>query len=85
MRIDFDLPTITGLLIAYLIAAAIMYILNKCESKMDVKLSALEAEERRRMAAERAAKRKGGASMQGGLNPVYAAAAVAAVEMHRKG
>lgn len=82
----FDLSTIVGFAIAYAIILVIMFILNRTENKLDVKIQAIDAAERKRQQEERARKRhaKGGAHpAAGGNDLLLATAAVAAVQQFR--
>lgn len=83
----FTLGSIIGFAIAYAIIAALVCIMNKTEASMDAKIAVIQENERKREQAERLARRKGGATPStaaGSADATLMAAAVAAVQMHRK-
>lgn len=78
----FSLETIIGFAVAYVVLFVIISFMNKVESKLDARLSEIEAAERKRKQAERA-RRRGGASTVAAPETQLMAAAVAAVHQFR--
>ncbi len=84
MQDVFTLDVLLGFAIAYAVVSLVMFVLNKREAKLDVKLSEIEAAERKRKQEERARRRGGAtATASAGQNDILAAAAVAAVHQFR--
>lgn len=85
----FDLTTLIGFAVAYVIIMALMYYFNKLEARYDVKIQEIEAAERKRQQEERARKRAGkpghasAPAAHGAGDLLLATAAAAAVHQYR--